>query len=460
MNNAFGEATTAESNKKAYWSQTQDKQRFVVVIVLFAVILLTNRWAQFEDGEGFISPDTHAYMTIAKAAPFLPSKPIELHHAQRFVLPSLCGLAAHAIGCSEETAMRAVSLLMMLGTLYTLHHALRELQVTAGQHILCMLLLLCNPFAMRFYITFPLMLNDVGFLLGETLLVLALLRGKYRTAMAALLFATVCRQTALLLVPGILLWIWTTSDTQVATYSFRNKIRRSCVVAGIAGGVYGMTYSIVAQFAFPSITMMHLTGMASWLMGTASVPFSGQLLIEFLLRAVNPILFPVMILFCGVGGVYANSTRQTIVRFVLEIMQQNHVISCVLLCIIGVISQPLLGGPLVSEADVTRLVGLSLPLWIVLTAFVVQQTGIFAVPHESETTLSALLLFCGSLHYKYIFTGTGPIIAPASSQTLNFAVVYGIMACGMGAITWYSGRGCRAHYHNAILENKQVQKNK
>src|ERR1700734_3813267 len=103
--------------------------RVTLAILLFgimALVVATNLWPSFEyDYQTLGQTDTESYRAIAQAAPGLPEGLFAYHHAQRFWLFWLIGIAANVSGFSIDLLCRASVFIFLLGIAWILWRILQ-----------------------------------------------------------------------------------------------------------------------------------------------------------------------------------------------------------------------------------------------------------------------------------------------------------------------------------------------
>ncbi len=358
-------------------------------LLFFAMLGLflagTNRWMSWDDGIGFLQAnDVRSYETIAQAAPLFPSRQIQMHHAQRFVVHYAVGSASQTLGIRLHTLYRFAWAALILLTLYAIHQALVALQIDPTAYRLCLALFLTNPYALRYYAIVPGMLQDLVAALG--------------------------RQTAVMLVPAIGAWMfWSTA------WRARSARERMlwAILPGVAAGVcYVATSRVVRSFALPSLNVDYLVGLLVWVKGG---DFAWVTLGELCLRAAVPFAVSVAV----VLGLVASAQRKSRSAWPLP----REVWLC-LFFMMMIAAQPILAGPKITGQNASRLSALGLVYAVGMVAYAYRSIQP-AWSSPRRIVLGAILLL-SSLHHAYSVWGPQDARQFALAQ---FALAAGALAC-------------------------------
>jgi hypothetical protein len=182
-------------------------------ILLLSALFLTNhylslpadsRWVDFAAG------DSYSYIAIANAFPSLPAADaiLSFHHSQRFFSPYLVGGVAWLLHVPAQSAFLAFAVLAVLGIVLVFHGIVNCPTPEPSKKMILLSLLLSNTYMFRYYGAIPRMISDIAFQLSLAVLLLGLLRESPGLTFAGLLASALSKQTALLLIPGAMGWIW------------------------------------------------------------------------------------------------------------------------------------------------------------------------------------------------------------------------------------------------------------
>jgi len=245
------------------------------------------------------------------------------------------------------------------------------------------------------------------FQVGLTMLLLGLFEESILISLLGVLLAICSRQTGLLLIPPMLvwlIWLWPKTRKKAALCTGSAAIVITVIV-------YGVTSYVALQISGQLTSVAHVTGLLTWLRDSLSI----KALIDFGLRGIIGLTFPIATLL------------GTLPKFssIASWSREDHLrTGCLLGFAAMIAAQPILGGPAVTAHDITRLVLLGLtPLLIALAIFFSHTTS------SQEFWQQAIPLFMvtvalGSLHHMYSFLGVGN----GAERTTRFALVH--FGCG------------------------------
>jgi hypothetical protein len=421
--------------------------RLITTLILCALLLLTNRWLTYQEGIDVLkAADTQSYMTIAKAAPGLPTPlaneadRLPTNHTARFVVPYLAGTITHFTGISHERMFLVCTLFFCALVVVVVHHILRHTGVNNAQYSVLMLLLIGNPYMFRYYVAVPAMVNDMVFVAGLSIMLLGLLRVRFWFVVGGALVAIIGRQNALVVLPAVGAWMMLGEGWKDSAIVAR-LTRFVFVVVGVVA-VYVALGMIIAPFSVRGMESDALTGLVRWIVAPTSVvngatngigiDSSGKVKIfaEYLLRTLICLLFPLMIMFAVALDRRLRGTPLT--RFAAWLPREFWL---AMLFVAALYGFAFLGGPELFMSGVTRYVSHALPAMILALAVVLKRYGVFAQQNgESDSSMIVCLgavIASASFHHITTFGGT------SSDKALYFAVMYCCLAIFAGVCTLY-----------------------
>ncbi|MBD1208549.1 MAG: hypothetical protein H9535_08970 [Ignavibacteria bacterium] len=404
--------------------------RILTTLTFCAILLLTNRWLSYQEGIDILkAADTNSYMTIAQAAPALPSLAPEAflptNHTARFVVPYIAGTIAHFSGISNERLFLLATLFFCGVVIWACHAMLEELGCTDSQYALAMALLIFNPYMFRYYLAVPAMVNDVVFVAGLALTLLGLVRGGFGMVLAGGLLAIAGRQNALVFLPALGLWMvlgekWRTGGV------VRSLTRFGIVAAGIVA-VYVVIGLIIAPFSVRGMEGDAIMGFVRWVF--APSVGKAKVFAEYFLRTIICLLFPIMILF---AAAVVRRLRGVKITDFFTWMPREFWLS--MLFVAALYGFAFLGGPELFMSGVTRYVSHALPAMVLAFAFAMKRYNLFSDVEPSLMLALGALCAMGSFHHMTTFGGT------TSDKAMYFAVMYCILAIFAGVIAFVALR--------------------
>lgn len=380
---------------------------FCWALIFYAAVLVTNRFEDAPADPTFVPGDSVSYLAMAEAAPGLPSASIGFQHAQRIAIPYLLGGIHRLVPVPLHRLFQTAVVILQLAILFLVCRLLARLGIRRNQALIVIAVLVFNPWAFRAYLTYPEMINDVGFVAGLALLLEGLLKGSGPAVLSGQLVASLSRQSGLLLLPMALLWIGR-GATPWSSLHRTERIAWCAAALAIAAGVYLATGQIASVFAGPSDNLAHLVGLIAW----AIDDFDARTLIIFAARMVVAPAIPLLLLW----AVVRHSRGHTGPAMLLW---------CGAVCLWA---QPLIAGPAITAGNGPRLVALGLlPLGLIL-AIRLRESGAFAPARPSHVGATLVLLAIGSLHHQ--FAAVPPVM-----DRLWFGVTYAAVCVGILLIT-------------------------
>jgi len=361
---------------------------FILLLLLFA----TNRSPDQSLIE-FAGMDSYSYIAIAQAFPHLPSSALRIpfHHAQREAIPYLVGAISWLTNLSVGTCFFVVVLFLILAIVFLFARLLSELSLPTSGINLLLLFFVLSPYTFRFYIALPFVLTDLSFQLGLVIVALGLFKQRPWVTFSGFLLASLSRQTALLIIPLILGWAYLVWP---AAKPFGSKLRKAVFsIAVLAVGilVYKGAGKLAAEYAQPNINEAHLVGLLNW----TSTSFSLKELSVFLFRALVPFVIPVCFV---LALVFRYSPRKwpgperTKVFLLLG--------SVILIC-----SQPILGGPIITGANLPRLNNLAIVPLLIAIGVILKWLNVEEELFDRVFPYACLFASVGSFHHVFSYLG-------------------------------------------------------
>jgi hypothetical protein len=180
--------------------------RPAITAAIAGLLVASNRWMGWAAGARLVQArDEAEYRRIALAAPGLPHRPMGNQHAELFALNWLVGVIHDALGAPIDIVFRTVTLALMVALVIVLWRILAHLRAGPATFAVCMGVVLLNAYSLRYYLLAIGYVTDVSFVLALALIVLGLLSERFWLVLAALLLATLARQSALPLAPALVL---------------------------------------------------------------------------------------------------------------------------------------------------------------------------------------------------------------------------------------------------------------
>lgn len=390
------------------------------LVLSLAVVAATNRDGGTPNRQS-APADAYSYWALAAAAPALPDEVLLFHHVQRIALPFALGLLHDATGVPLHTLFQSAVVLLAAGILALAALALRDRGVHPAAAALVGAALACNPWVFRPSFAFPEMVSDLGFVFGLAIAMHGLLGGHATPVLIGQLVASASRQTGVVLVPVIALWMWR-DRTRWARVPGATRLAAVLAAAVVAAAIYLATWQIAIPIAAPPENVAHLTGIAPWL----ATAFDPAVFGAFAVRALLPLVIPLGIVVLATRSPWAQGSESGAVPLLLVAS----------LCL-GL--QPVLAGPEFTGGNGPRLVALGLlPLYLAAGLALHDARAFTSATTTPRLAVVGLLLAVGSLHHWYVLTAT-----PSRLQQGFFAVAYAAGCAGTLALVTSELRAAR-----------------
>ncbi len=200
------------------------KNNLIFVLGLGIVILLTNRWIEWNQAIELVSAGdvSHAYEKIAKIAPAFLTESLPFHHTQRFFIHYVVGCVSKFFDLQLYSTYLGAVLACITIVVLVFHFILKHLEVSNTIYRVCMGILFFSPYTFRYYLLVPGMSADLVFILGVALLVLGLLKVFPIFIFLGMAVSLLGRPTLLLGLPVIL--SWTFLEPSWKYFNLKNKI--------------------------------------------------------------------------------------------------------------------------------------------------------------------------------------------------------------------------------------------
>jgi hypothetical protein len=349
-------------------------------------VAATNRYADpvrdyalYHDGMG----DAFSYMAIAEAASGMPTMAMPFHHAQRIAVPYLIGLVHDVIPLPLHWLFLMTVAALAVGILFLIAQTLEDLSLEPGQAGLILAALALNPWVFRSYIAYPEMVNDLGFVFGLSVLLRGLVQRSVWLVIVGQLVASASRQTGLLLVPMVVLWLW--GDRQLwGQIRRRRRVVVACAVASIAVIAYLVTARIAGGFAATNKNLDHVLAGYQWM----RTQFDARALIKFLLMAAESPFVTACLILAFVGRRNEES---------------SSLVSILVFGSLCIWTQPLLAGPGLTGGSIQRLMTVGLLPLLLAAAVAVRDAKAFGdLAAAARSRWVVGLLGIASLHQAYV----------------------------------------------------------
>jgi hypothetical protein len=409
-------------------------------LVLMFLLFATNRYGD-QTLIDFAGMDSHAYIAIAQAFPQIGIIPVTevvgvrpvgwymaYQFGQRAALPYLIGAFSWLTHLSVKTCFWVVLIFLILAIVFVFTSLLSEFSLPNSAKNILLLFLAFTPYTFRYYIAIPFMLTDLSFQLGLAVVVLGLFKQRPRLTLLGFLWASLSRQTALLVIPLVLGWVYLVWPEAEPLGSKQRKAFFSLAIVTIGILVYKGSGVVAALYGKPSANVHHITALLDW----AATSFDLKLLAIFLVRGLMPFVIPL----CFILGLLFGCS--------LKKWQEPEKIKVFLLLggVILICSQPFLGGPMLTGHGFPRLTTLALVPFLMAIGLTLQGLNVEDAFFDRVFPFACLLAGLGSFHHMFSYLG-----ATDFRLSGHFAMVTFLLSAAMFFIVLYFTR--------VVLSSKQ-----
>ena len=351
------------------------------LLVLFSTItfvLITTPFYDLEATLIFGGKDGIDYFKISESAPQIASD-IQYIKSERFLFPYLIGLFSNYFNFDIFNIYRICSVIFCLFFVYLITVLLENLKCPEKLKLLFLLIIILNPYLIRYYIALPTLINDIIFLNIVTLLAISLLKKNYYIFYSAIFFGFFCRQNtfAFILSLYLIFFLERFFFRKKKLFDLKNVIISTLVVILVSYINYSYakhTNSIMSGVDLYSVAIF----------GIFNTNYSIISLIKFI---IFPLLsfFPLLIL---------------IIFEKFELSKLNSSLKLFFIfSVLFLIAQPFLAGPVVAGKNFIRLSNYSFPLIIFLLSSIISSKVFFEQRKNNAIyIIFILILYFWSMH--------------------------------------------------------------
>jgi hypothetical protein len=365
------------------------RREILAICAIFVALAATNRWPGWDEGIRLLSLSDvkETYQVIAESFPNWPSSAVPFHKAQRFVFPYLLGAIAKS-GLSVPLLFSLFTMMCIVLILWAMQRSLRLGGVPTRVRIGALLFFCLQPYSLRYYGLAPGMGLDLAFVAGIALIGAGLLGSNTIILLLGGALAAVSRQTTLLLIPGVLCFLFFSPEWRVR--KLRLRIACASVFVCLVTAIYVWTARIGAAFALPNTNLAVIMGIFDPLQTENITMF-----FEHIMRCFLPLTAVILaILLCRPSW-------------------RDARVMAFLLMGAAVLAQPFMAGPGITGQNGARLATMALLPFIFAWALAKKEDL-----SEREVLGLAAALFFGSFHHIYTWIGPSGTLGSAALQAI------------------------------------------
>ena len=353
----------------------------VSLLIIFSTITFVFITTPFYDLEAtliFGGKDGIDYFKISESAPQIASN-IQYIKSERFLFPYLIGLFGNYFNFDIFNIYRICSVIFCLSFIYLITVLLENLKCPEKLKLLFLLIIILNPYLIRYYVALPTLINDIIFLNIVTLLAISLLKKNYYLFYSAIFFGFFCRQNTFAFILSLYLIFF------LERFFFRkNKLfdlKRIIISTSVVILVSYINYLYAKQ------TNSIMSGVDLYSVAIFGIFNTNYSIISFIKFIIFPLLsfFPLLIL---------------IIFEKFELSKLNSSLKLFFIfSVLFLIAQPFLAGPVVAGKNFIRLSNYSFPLIIFLLSSIISSKAFFEQRKNNTIyIIFILILYFWSMH--------------------------------------------------------------
>lgn len=353
----------------------------VSLLILFFTItfvLITTPFYDLEATLIFGGKDGIDYFKISESAPQIASN-IQYIKSERFLFPYFIGLFSNYFNFDIFNIYRICSVIFCLFFVYLITILLENLKCPAKLKLLFLLIIILNPYLIRYYIALPTLINDIIFLNIVTLLAISLLKKNYYLFYSAIFFGFFCRQNtfAFILSLYLIFFLERFFLRKKKLFDLKNVIISTSVVILVS----------YINYSYAKHTNSIMSGVDLYSVAIFGIFNTNYSIISFIKFIIFPLLsfFPLLILIIFEKFEHSKLNSSLKLFFIFSVL--------------FLIAQPFLAGPVVAGKNFIRLSNYSFPLIIFLLSSIISSKAFFEQRKNNAIyIIFILILYFWSMH--------------------------------------------------------------
>jgi len=345
---------------------------YILIFLSYLIILASNNYPNiFDNPSGF--SDQIQYYKIYLSAPQLSINDVADNQAQRFFFMYIVGSITELLQVKDyyHLIFIIINIVLHLFIIFFFIKILNYLKIKKNLIFFLTSIIIFNPYLFRSSLYAPLMMNDMSLILGILLISFYFINLKMKYLLVGIGLCALSRQTSMAIMPALIFFIF-----------FNKKKDNIFVILAIFLNIFlfFLTKNIASEFS--NINNNNLIKSISGLFtDNYSITEFTYFLAEIFVGNFAIVVL-LIILFFNFKNNIKNINYKTIAIFLLAL---------------GVFSQPILGGPVFSLGNVSRLTVLALPLFLILFSIISKNVNLNFV----ENPIWFIMLILASLHHNY-----------------------------------------------------------
>ena len=351
----------------------------IFIISSIFVVLVTNNYCDYENSLIFGGRDGEFYLSISEYSPKFGSY-IEYIKGERFIIPYIIGIISNITQIEIYLLYQILSILFSIILILLFRRILILLKVDNISLYVSLLLVIFNPYLIRYYIAIPTLVVDLAFIISLEIIVLGFMLNKNKFFYIGLILSLMCRQNGIMILFGFFLIKFFYKSKSIIS----NKDLIILFLSFLIIFLLNTFYAINSAGNLKQVESLYITT----LFGILMIDYSFLDLIKYL-------LFPLL----GFGPL--------IVYFFFSIyfkkFEFNHSEFLLFLIIVSIllIGIAFIGGPNTTGRNLIRLSNFAYLYLIIIINHVFQSKKIFIKNSKKIIIFSTTFLLLWSFHPSY-----------------------------------------------------------
>ncbi len=348
------------------------------IIIFFALLFIffTTPFYNLEQSRYLGGSDGYDYYLIAKSAPNIVEN-IQFIKNERFFFPYIIGLIGNTFEIDIFSLFRVFSISLCAVFIFLNFKILQKLNCDKKFILIALLLIICNPYLIRYFISIPTLITDLIFLNATLLILFGLISERRNIFFLGIIIGIMSRQNTLAFI------ISTYATYFISVYIYKESkyfkffdIIKITIIYLIFQSI-NYTYATHAGTTVDAGDLYYVT-----VFGIFVSNYSMYSLFTF-------ILFP----FLSFGPTIYLITFYKLNFFKLK----NELTLFILFAALMLIAQPFLGGPIITDKNFIRLANYAYPSIIILI-YLISTPRLSLFNKDINLKLFIIFLFLWSLH--------------------------------------------------------------
>ena len=348
------------------------------IIVFFALLFIffTTPFYSLEQTKYLGGSDGYDYYLIAKNAPNIAEN-IQFIKNERFFFPYMIGLIGNTFEIDIFFLFRIFSIFLCIIFIYLNFRVLKKLHCNNKFILIALLLIICNPYLIRYFISIPTLITDLIFLNATLLILIGFIGGRKNIFFLGIIIGIMSRQNVLAFIISAYATYFISAYNCKGSKFFKfNDIIKLTTVCFVFQFI-NYTYATQAGTTVNAGDLYYVTIFGIFL-SNASI-YSLLIFMLFPLLSFGPIIY--LITFYKINFVKL----------------KNELMLFLLFAIIMLIAQPFLGGPIITDKNFIRLANYAYPSIIILI-YLISTPRLNLFNKKVNLNLFTSFLFLWSLH--------------------------------------------------------------